>query len=202
MMKVATNVFTPLLNGIPSISRETAVDVNPLGPVQFHVPPSGAGPRFTVDPEATVAMAVCCHAPPFTCKYGVIGVGAQVGLPMVNAIAVLAVRLPEVPIMVTVDVPTGAELLTTSVAALDDVVGLVPNDAVTPVGRPEAARVTVPLNPPTSATVIVLVPLLPGLIVRVVGAGASVKLSAGAPKVTTTLAATLGTPCAFKANNQ
>ena len=77
----------------------------------------------------------------------------------VNAMDVLAVRLPEVPVMVTVDVPAVAELLAFSVRTLDPVVGLVPKDAVTPVGKPEAARVTLPANPPTSDTVIVSVPL-------------------------------------------
>ena len=79
----------------------------------------------------------------------------------VNATVVLAVRLPEVPLIVTVDVPTVAELLAVSVSTLDAVVGFVENDAVTPIGRPEAARVTVPVNPFRSATVMVSCPLLP-----------------------------------------
>ena len=74
--------------------------------------------------------------------------------------------------------------------------------AVTPAGRPDAARVTLPLNPPMSVTLMVLVALLPAATVSVLGAGESVKLGAGVPKVTNTLAATLGTPCAVKANNQ
>jgi hypothetical protein len=85
---------------------------------------------------------------------GVIAVGVQVALLMVNATVVLAVRLPEVPLIVTVDVPTVAELLAVSVSTLDAVVGFVENDAVTPIGRPEAARVTLPLNPPAPVTVI------------------------------------------------
>jgi hypothetical protein len=98
-----------------------------------------------------------------------------VALPMVNAMDVLAVRLPEVPVMVTVDVPTAAELLAVSVSALEAVAGLVPNDAVTPVGKPEAARVTLPVNPPVSATVIVSVPLPPGVTDKVEVEGESVK---------------------------
>jgi hypothetical protein len=61
---VATYVLTPVLNAIPSSSR--AVEVNPLGPVQRQVPVMGCGPRFTVDPEAMVTLAVCCQAAPFT----------------------------------------------------------------------------------------------------------------------------------------
>ena len=120
----------------------------------------------------------------------------------VNAMAVLAVRLPEVPVMVTVNVPSAAELLAASVRTLDAVVGLVPNDAVTPVGRPEAARVTLPLNPPAPATAIMSVALLPEATIKVEGAGESSKFGAERSKLTTTLAATLATPCALKANNQ
>jgi len=80
---------------------------------------------------------------------------------MVRAIVVLAVKLPDVPVMVTVAVPVVAVLLAVSVRTLLPVVGFVPKDAVTPLGKPEAARVTLPLNPLTSCTVMVLVPLLP-----------------------------------------
>src|ERR1700690_3744184 len=88
---------------------------------------------------------------------------------------VLAARLPEVPGMGTVDVRTVAELLAVSVSRLDAVVGLVPNDAVTPVGKPEAARVPLPLNPPVSATVSVSVPLPPGVTDKFGAEGESVK---------------------------
>jgi hypothetical protein len=54
--------------------------------------------------------------------------------------------------MVTTDEPVAAELLAVSVTALLPVVGLVPKDAVTPLGNPETASVTLPLNPPESAT--------------------------------------------------
>jgi hypothetical protein len=74
---------------------------------------------------------------------------------------VVAVSAPEVPVMVTVDVPAVAVLLAVSVSALVPVVGLVPNEAVTPLGNPDAARVTLPVNGLTSVTVMVSVPLLP-----------------------------------------
>ncbi len=80
---------------------------------------------------------------------------------MVSAIVVLAVRVPEVPVIVNVDVPAVAELLAFSVSMLDAVVGLVPNEAVTPLGKPDAARVMLPVNKFCSATVMVSVPLLP-----------------------------------------
>jgi hypothetical protein len=49
--------------------------------------------------------------------------------------------------MVTVTVPIGAVPLAVSVNVLVLAAGFGLNDAVTPLGRPEAERVTFPLNP-------------------------------------------------------
>ena len=57
------------------------------------------------------------------------------------------VRLPEVPVMVTIAFPGVAVLLVTSVNVLFPVEGLGENDAVTPLGSPDAAKFTLPLNP-------------------------------------------------------
>jgi hypothetical protein len=62
---------------------------------------------------------------------------------------VLPVVLPSVPVMVTVDVPVAAVLLAVKVTTLLPVVGLVPKDAVTPLGRPLAERVTLLVAPDT-----------------------------------------------------
>jgi hypothetical protein len=97
----------------------------------------------------------------------------------VSAIVVVAVRVPDVPVMMTVAAPVVAVLLAVSVSTLLPVVGFVPNAAVTPLGRPDAARVTLPVNPPTSVTVIVSVALLPRVTDKVGAEGASVKLAAG-----------------------
>ena len=95
----------------------------------------------------------------------------------VSEMVVVAVRLPEVPVMVTVAVPVVAVLLAVSDSVLVEVVGFVPNVAVTPLGRPEAASVTLPENPPTSVTVIVLVPADPPCVIdTLLGEAESVKL--------------------------
>jgi len=99
----------------------------------------------------------------------------------VSASVVVAVKLPEVPVIVTVADPVVAALLAVSVSTLVPVVGFVPNAAVTPLGRPDAAKVTLPVNPPISVTVIVLVPLLPCVIVRLLGEPDSVKLGVADP---------------------
>ncbi len=94
----------------------------------------------------------------------------------VRAMVVVAVRLPEVPVMVTVAVPAVAELLAVSDRTLDVVVLVGLNDAVTPLGKPDAARLTLPVNPFWSVTVMVLVPPEPpGLIVKLLGAADRVK---------------------------
>ena len=95
----------------------------------------------------------------------------------VRVSVVFALRLPEVPVMVTVAVPTVAVLLAVSVRMLVVVVLVGLKVAVTPVGRPEALRVTVPLNPFKGLTVMVLVPPGPPCtMVRLLGESESVKL--------------------------
>ena len=79
------------------------------------------------------------------------------------------VKLPEVPVMVTVTVPVVAVPLAVSVKVLVLVVLLGLNDAVTPLGRPDADKLTLPLKPFCGVTVIVLDPLAPCAIVNVFG---------------------------------
>lgn len=71
------------------------------------------------------------------------------------------VKLPDVPVTVTVAEPVLAEPLAVKVSVLEAVAGFGLNDAVTPLGRPDAERVTLPLKPFCGVTVIVLVPLPP-----------------------------------------
>ena len=67
---------------------------------------------------------------------------------MVRANVVVAVRAPDFPVTVTLYCPTAAELLAVSVSVLlYPVVGFGKNDAVTPLGRPDAESVTLPANP-------------------------------------------------------
>ena len=79
----------------------------------------------------------------------------------VRETVVVAVRLPDVPVIVTVVVAGTAAALAAIVSVL--VVLVVPglNTAVTPVGKVEVVRTTLPLKPPTLVTVIVLLPVVP-----------------------------------------
>src|SRR5664279_3752467 len=63
--------------------------------------------------------------------------------------AVLVVRLPEVPVMATLALPTFAVASAVKVSKLLEVAGFGLNEAVTPAGRLEAASVTTPEKPST-----------------------------------------------------
>jgi len=87
---------------------------------------------------------------------------------------VVWVKAPEVPVTNTDDVPVVAVPFAVSVITLLPVVGFVPKVAVTPAGRPDAESVTLPVKPPVGLTVMVLEPLVPCTMVRLVGDADSV----------------------------
>jgi hypothetical protein len=78
-------------------------------------------------------------------------------------------KLPDVPVMVTVSVPVVAVPLAVNVKVLVLAVLLGLKDAATPLGKPEADKLTPPLKPFCGVTVIVLVPLVPCVIVKLLG---------------------------------
>jgi len=99
------------------------------------------------------------------------------GLVTVSEIDVVTgVNVPEVPVMVIGYVPARVVAATVKVTTLEVVEEAGLNDAVTPVGKPDAANVTLPVNGLTSVTVIVSVPLVPGATDSVAAEGFSVKL--------------------------
>ena len=89
--------------------------------------------------------------------------------------------LPDLPVIVTVAVPTAAEALAVSVNVLVVVVGVGLKAAVTPIGKPDAVKATLPLKPPTSVTVTVLVPFAPCTTVRMFGEADRMKPGAEGP---------------------
>lgn len=88
---------------------------------------------------------------------------------MVSEIFTVWLSEPEVPVTVMVLVPVVAVLLAVKLRTLVDVVGFVPNEAVTPLGRAEVESVTDPVKPFDGVTVIVLLPLVPCFTVKLVG---------------------------------
>lgn len=83
----------------------------------------------------------------------------------VRPTVVVCVKLPDVPVIVTVTVPVVAVPLAVNVRTLVLSTGFVPNTAVTPEGRPDAVSVAPALNPLTGVSVIVLVPPAPPCVI-------------------------------------
>ena len=82
---------------------------------------------------------------------------------------VVFVKLPDEAVTVTVTVPVAAVPLAVSVNVLVLAVLLGLNDAVTPLGRPDADKLTLPLKPFCGVTVMVLVPVVPCASVKLFG---------------------------------
>ncbi len=103
---------------------------------------------------------------------------------------VLVVRLPDVPVMVTVEAPTEALLAADKVTTLLSA-ATAPKLTVTPEGKPEADSATVPLNPYRARIAMVVAPLAPGCTVTLAGIAASVKPGVVMVSVIVTLLETL-----------
>ena len=130
------------------------------------LPETVAGPLTTENvtaPEESEVMPALKGAEPTVCS--AMGLIASAGLIAavitISATVVEWVRLPVVPVMVTVAGPTVAVLEAVKVSVLVVVVLAGLNDAVTPAGRPLAVRPTELVKPLRSVTATVLVPLAP-----------------------------------------
>jgi hypothetical protein len=159
---------------------------------------------FTVPVNEFTAVAVTLTKPLAPPAASVAEVGASVsvksggGAPCtVSARGAMCVRLPDVPVNVSVDVEDAAVLAAVSVTVCAipgerlNVAGL----AVTPAGSPVIAMFTVPVNEFT-AFAVTLTKLLapPAASVAEVGARVSVKSGGGAEIVAVTVAAWLNEP--------
>lgn len=180
----------------PTVADDEAVSVS----VEVAVPPDAGVTGFVENAAVTPlgnpeALSVVAESNPFTLVTVMVlvplapclietDVGDALTVKLgvdalftVSDTVVVAVRLPDVPVIVTVAVPVVAEELAVRLSALVPVVGFVPNAAVTPLGKPEAAKVTLPVNPSTSFTVIVLVPADPPCVIdTLLGEAERVKL--------------------------
>jgi len=93
----------------------------------------------------------------------------------VSETVVVVLKAPAVPVMVTVLVPIDAVPLAVRVIVLVFPVLAGLKDAVTPVGSPDADKLTLPLNPFRGLTVTVLAPLLPCTTLTLAGVAESRK---------------------------
>lgn len=74
---------------------------------------------------------------------------------------VVLVKPPDVPVTVTVKVPVVAVPVADRVKRLLAVVGFAPNVPVTPFGKPDAVKLTLPLKPLRGLIEIVVEPEVP-----------------------------------------
>jgi hypothetical protein len=167
---------TPVIvtvTGPPTMAEFAAVSVNTLEPevgfvAKLAVTPLGSPPaeRVTLpeNPFAGFTVMVSVLLLPWATE-SIAAEGESVKLDAgftVSATVVVAVTEPEVPVIVTVTGPPAvAAPVAVSVSRLDPIAGFVPNDAVTPLGKSLAERVTLPENPFAGFTVMVSVLLLP-----------------------------------------
>ena len=100
----------------------------------------------------------------------------------VRVIVAVLVKVPDVPVMVTLEVPIVAVVPTLRVTVVEAGSGLELKEAVMPLGRPDAEKVTLPVKPFRGDTVIPLEPAVPCTMARPVGEAESVKPGCGVPE--------------------
>jgi hypothetical protein len=115
--------------------------------------------------------------------------------PTVKLTDVVCVKLPDTPVMVTFAAPVVAVALAVKVRMVELVEGFALKAAVTPVGKPVAEKVTLPVKPFSGVTVIVLVPPAPPcVIVTLDGEDERLKFGVSAPGQAFTKFATFTVP--------
>ena len=97
----------------------------------------------------------------------------------VKEIVVVLVKLAQTPLTVTVNVPSAAVALAVRVSVLLLTVPAGLKEAVTPLGRPEADKLTVPLKPLSGLMLMVLVAVFPWTALKLFGEAVKVKVPAG-----------------------
>ena len=181
---------------VPALAVLLAVRVSTLEPVVGLVlntaptplgSPAAVSVTLPANPPVSITVTVSVMADPWvTESVGEDADSVKFGdcaAVTVSEMFELASNAPEVPVIVRLAVPGAAVLPAVRVSTLEPVVGLVPNDAVTPVGSPDTASVTLPANPPEPATITVSAVLLPGVKVNAELAGTIVKLGLAVPGI-------------------
>jgi len=100
----------------------------------------------------------------------------------VRIIVAVPFKPPEVPVTVTLEVPIAAVAPALRVSVVEAGSGLELKDAVMPLGRLDAAKVTLPVKPFRGETVMVLKPEVPWTMARLAGEAESVKPGCGVPE--------------------
>lgn len=170
---------------VPAVAEALAVRVRMLFPdvlagLNDAVTPLGRPDtaRFTLfekpfdGPTTRLVMAVppCCK--PTLAEYAL---RVKFGTTITRLMGAVWIRAPDEPVMVTVVVPAATVDAALKVTELVPVVLAGLNEAVTPLGKPEAVSVTVLEKPLCGVMVSVLVPLVPGITLTPAGEAERVK---------------------------
>jgi hypothetical protein len=129
-----------------------------------------------VNPFCGVMLIVEVTLPPRArlSEFGDAEIAKFGGAATVSETEVLCDNPPELPVIVIEKVPRAAVLLAVNVSVLAPVVLEGLNPAVTALGSPVADRLTLPSNPLSGFTVMVLVPFAPWTTLRLLGEAESV----------------------------
>ena len=164
----------PVVAELPTVNVNVLAEVEEFG-LRVAVTPAGRldAEKLTVPVKPRIGLTVIVDVPVLPrATLRLLGDAERLKFGpgfTVRAIVVVCVRPPDVPAIVTVALPVVAVLLAVSVNVLVLVVLLGLNVAVTPLGSPEADRLTLPLKPFVGLIVIVLVPLVPWVMVTLDG---------------------------------
>jgi hypothetical protein len=190
-VKVALLLSAPetpcaVIGKLPTVAVLLAVNVAWLVPAVLGAPNAAVTPlgnpdadRLTLLLKPFCGMIVTAPAavdPRGSPRAAPVNDSVKFGAVIVSPMVVELVSAPETPVTVTVYVPAAAALFALNVSPLLLVVLAGLKAAVTPLGMPDTARATLPLNPFWPATLMVLVPLLPRGTVRLLAEDDRVKL--------------------------
>ena len=176
---VIVSVLAPRAAVLLAVKMSVLVFVVGFG-VKLAVTPWGkpdtARFTFPLNPYAGITEKDASSDDPWPRVRGPGPVSVKLGPWMESDKVVVSVRLPETPVMVSVLVPTLAVLLAVRVNVLVPVVEVGENEALTPLGKPDRERLTLPVNPYCGETVMVEVAEAPWFTSTLVGEPERVKL--------------------------
>ena len=175
-----------VIGKLPNVAVLLAVNVTWLIPAVLKAPNAAVTPLGNPDTDrltlllkpfcGVIVTAPAAVEPRGSPRAAPVNDRVKFGAVIVSAMAVVLVRAPETPATVTVYVPAVATLFALNVRTLLLVVLAGLKAAVTPLGRPDTAKLTVAPKPFWPATLIVLLPLLPRGTVRALAEDDRLKL--------------------------
>src|SRR5579864_6640728 len=155
VVSVSVNLLLPLPGAAMLVGKKPAV--TPFGRPLTDSATADLNPLMTA-----VVSVIFAGAPTATLALDALGASVKLGAGTTVRVNVAArVSAPPVPATVTVRAPATALAAAEIVALLLEVMGFRLNPAVTPLGKPDVVKLTLPVKPCNGVSVTVLVPLPP-----------------------------------------